>query len=41
MIRCHLRRPPVYCPGPRLPVDERGGFSFDRHGYLPDLRRDR
>ena len=34
----YLRRPPVHCPGHALPVEERGGFSFDRRGYTPDGR---
>jgi len=29
----YLRRPPVHCPDYTLSVEERGGFSFDRHGY--------
>ena len=31
----YLRRPPVHCPDYTLSVEERGGFSFDRHGYRP------
>lgn len=30
----YLRRPPVRRPQQRLSVSERGGLSFDRHGYL-------
>ena len=29
----YLRRPPVYVPYQRLSVEERGGLSFDQHGY--------
>lgn len=29
----YLRRAPVYVPYQRLPVEERGGLSFDQRGY--------
>ena len=29
----YLRRPPILCAGPILPVEERGGFGFDRRAY--------
>ena len=29
----YLRRAPVYVPYQRLSVEERGGLSFDQHGY--------
>jgi hypothetical protein len=31
----YLRRPPVHCPGPTLPAEERGGLGFDRRAYTP------
>ncbi len=30
----YLRRPPVHCPRHALSVEERGGLSFDRRGYI-------
>jgi hypothetical protein len=29
----YLRRAPVYVPYQRLPVEERGGLSFEQRGY--------
>jgi len=29
----YLRRAPIFVPRQRLSVDERGGLSFDQHGY--------
>lgn len=29
----YLRRAPIHTPGQRLSIEERGGLSFDQHGY--------
>jgi hypothetical protein len=29
----YLRRAPIYLPRQRLSAEERGGLSFDQHGY--------
>jgi hypothetical protein len=31
----YLRRAPIHAPGFFLSAAERGGFSFDQHGYTP------